>query len=182
MVCACVDSLFNTYYFVVDGTSLQGMVDSVLKVVSSMRNGVFEGIFFVSMGMFISQLQMKRRIKFGANLVVLLIGYAVLILEIIMTKDLPHVDDHSLFAMFIVVIPSLLLFLSGLPNLKRNTVMLRNYSTGIYFSHRFVLALVLFFVDKQKTAQVFIATIIIVFLSLSILYRINNDKINKVIK
>ena len=132
--------LFNTYYFVVHGTPLQGAIDGILKVVNSMRNGVFEGMFFVSIGMFISQLRMERRIKYNVNFVMLLVSYAMLFLEIVLTKDLPHADDHSLFIMFIVVIPCLFLFLSGLPSLRRSTVMLRNYSTGIYFSHRFVLA------------------------------------------
>lgn len=177
-----VGLVFNTYYFVVNGTPLQALVDSILQFAHSMRNGIFEGMFFVSVGMYAAELQAERKINRSMNFIALIVGYILLLVEIVLVKDLLHADDDSLFLAFVMVMPSLLLFLSDLPSLKMNTTSLRNYSTGIYFSHRFFLAIVMFFLKPWNSAIGFVVTLSIVIVVLTILYKIDNKKINSVIK
>jgi len=176
-----VGLLFNTYYFAIIDTPLRTIVDGILSVAGSMRNGLFEGLFFVSVGMYVSKLQAERRIKNGLNFIVLVLSYIALLIEIILVRNLPHVDDHSLFVMFAIVIPSLLVFLSGLPSLKMNTTVLRNYSTGIYFSHRFFLAIVVL-AGLNNSLAIFFVTLFFNVVVLFILYRIDNRSINYLIK
>ncbi len=176
-----VGLLFNTYYFAIIDTPLRTIVDGILSVAGSMRNGLFEGLFFVSVGMYASKLQAERRIKNGLNFIVLVLSYIALLIEIILVRNLPHADDHSLFAMFAIVIPSLFVFLSGLPNLKMKTIVLRNYSTGIYFSHRFFLAIVVL-AGLNNSSAIFFVTLFFDVVVLFILYRIDNRSINYLIK
>ena len=177
-----VGLVFNTYYFVVHATPLQGLVDSVLQFAGSMRNGVFEGMFFVSIGMYIAELQSERKVNRTANVLVLLISYVLLLVEVVLVKDLPHADDDSLFIAFVAVIPCLFLFLSELPALSMNTKPFRNYSTGIYFSHRFFLAIVMFLLKPYNATIGFASTLSVAMIVLTVLYKIDNKKINCVIE
>lgn len=174
--------VFNNYYFVVQGTALQRPIDSILGFAGSMRNGIFEGMFFVAIGMYISKLREEHRYSRKTVSLLLLISYVLLLAEIILIKNLPHRDDDSLFIMFIMVIPCLLLFLSDLPFIKHNTKLFRNYSTGIYFSHRFILAIVMFLLKPYNSWLGFTITLTVAITVLGILYKIDNDKINLVIK
>ena len=174
--------VFNNYYFVVVDTPLKGVVDVILQFTESMRNGIFEGLFFVSAGMYVSKLQEERKYNRSANILVLVISYVLLLVEIIIIKDLPHVDDNSLFIMFMTAIPCLMLFLSDLPSLKMDTTPFRNYSTGIYFSHRFVLAIVMFLLKPYNSIIGFVITLSIVVTVLFFLYKKNNKMINLVTK
>lgn len=182
LVLYLVGLVFNTYYFVVHGTPLQGFVDAILQFAGSMRNGVFEGMFFVSIGMYTTELQSERRINRTANMIVLFISYILLLVEVILVKDLLHADDSSLFVAFIAVIPCLFLFLSELPTLKIDTKPFRNYSTGVYFSHRFFLAIIMFLLKPYNSVIGFALTFSIAMVVLTILYKIDNEKINYVIR
>lgn len=180
-----VGLLFNTYYFVVEGTVLQRVVDTTLQTTISMRNGLFEGLFFVSAGMYIAQRSCNgAMISRKKNMAILIISYLLLITEIVLTRKLTHADDHSLFISFIVVIPSLFIFLSQLPPLRRkiDTKILRNYSSGIYFSHRFVLGTITLLLPANSPVLYFSLTLFIVVTGLAIFYKIDNEKINYLIK
>lgn len=175
----------NTYYFLVEGTFFQSIIDNILKVIESSRNGIFEGLYFVSVGMYISKLSDDKKISYKKNNIIFIISYLLLIIEILLTKNYVHRDDHSLFIMFIVLIPSLFIFLSQF-NLNLNTIKFRNYSTGIYFSHRFVLAgteLILGMLNITiSNLLLFIIVLSIVLIMLTIVYKINNKYINYVVK
>ncbi|MBR3319638.1 acyltransferase [Candidatus Saccharibacteria bacterium] len=180
-----VGLLFNTYYFVAEGTSLQRIVDAILQIASSMRNGLFEGLFFVSAGMYIGQRDHeKKTISKKKNLIILITSYLLLIAEIFLTRKLLHADDHSLFISFIIVIPSLFIFLSQLPPLRRkiDTKILRNYSSGIYFSHRFVLGIITLLLPTSSPLLYFSLTMLVVVSGLAIFYKIDNEKTNYLIK
>lgn len=171
----------NTYYFVVDGTAIQKIIDGMLTIISSARNGIFEGIYFVSSGMLVAKYSEEKKINFKLNNYLFFVLYALLVVEIILTKNCIHKDDHSLFIMLIPVIPSLLILL-GQFSFKTNTISFRNYSAGIYFSHRFVLGIVTIIMSTSSSIVTFMVTMIVILLCLYILYSIDNNKINYLIK
>ena len=110
-----------------------------------------------------------------------LILYILLIVEVILTKNYTHADDHSLFLTYVILIPSLLIFVKQF-NINVKTHLLRNYSTGIYFVHRFILALVTLTINTNNNVLIFSLTLLITIVLLSLFYKINNTMINKIIK
>lgn len=176
----------NNYYFVVENTVFQKIVDLYLKVCVSPRNGIFEGLYFVSTGIYISKL-----ISEGKNLntfkhkAILIIAYILLIFEIFLIKGNTYKDDHSLFVMFLILIPEILIVITNI-NIKLDTKFIRNYSTGIYFIHRptinaIKVVLVIFNFSINSYAM-FGAVMVIAIILLTIFYKINNSYLNKVIK
>ena len=87
--------------------------------------------------------------------------------------------------MFLIVIPSLTLLLLQF-NTKFKTNKLRNYSTGIFFMHSFIcylLNMILKFININISSKLFFVIVLfIVLITLTILYKVNNKYINKVIK
>lgn len=175
--------LCNNYYFLIENTFVQGIIDNYLNIAVSARNGIFEGLLFVSIGMYIYELLNNNKINFKINNFILVISYILLILEIIFIKGNTYMDDHSLFISFYTLIPSFFIFLLQFgPNI--DTLKARNYSTGIYFSHRFLLmfAKTLALYIGISNILVFISVLIIDLIILTILYKIDNKNINKLIK
>ena len=83
--------------------------------------------------------------------------------------------------MFIPLIPSLFILLGSI-NISKNTTIFRNYSTGIYFYHRFVLGIITLYISATESLLIFFITLFIVVICLTILYKIDNKKINLLIK
>lgn len=178
--------LANNYYFLVENTIFQKFIDLYLKVFVSPRNGIFEGLYFVSVGIYLSDYIIKKRtINNKLNIIVLICSYMFLLIEIFLIKDFTHRDDASLYFMFLLFIPSFVLFLSKF-NVKYDTKKLRNYSTGIFFMHSFIrdcLMLILNILNIEVPIIILLLLIIfIVVIILTILYKINNKYINLVIK
>ncbi len=171
----------NTYYFLIQNTILEPVINLMLKVMSSTRNGIFEGMYFVSVGMYISKLSSENKISYSKNNILFFILYILLIVEVILTKNYTHADDHSLFLTYVILIPSLLIFVKQF-NINVKTHLLRNYSTGIYFVHRFILALVTLTINTNNNVLIFSLTLLITIVLLSLFYKINNTMINKIIK
>lgn len=136
--------LMNSYYFVIEGTVLQGIADLILKVATSARNGFTVGFFFVGIGVWLAQnhemIYSKEWIR-GAWIAAVL-GYAGLVLETFLIKNRTTADDHSLFLSFILLIPALVVLLLNLrlPIRKEQSELIRHISTGTYFLHRFLLS------------------------------------------
>lgn len=171
----------NTYYFIIAGTQLQKVIDSMLLIIKSARNGLFEGVYFVSVGMYIAKLSESKLISNTKNNIVFIISYMLLIVEILLTKNLQHRDDHSLFITYAILIPSIFIFLTQF-NLNIDSKRIRSFSTGIYFSHRFVLGIITIMIKPYNSILAFLLSLTIIVLVLGILYKVNNRYINYVIK
>ena len=172
--------LLNTYYFVISSTSFNVAATKILSIVSSPRNGFTEGFIFVALGMFLAKKTIDKTYNKKNNLVLPLL-YLLFIVEIVLTKNLAHKDDHSLFIMLLPLIPSFFYFLTQF-KINTNTKILRNYSSGIYFSQRFVIDIISLLLIPYNAISAFIITITIILIVLSILYKLNNKYINYVIK
>ena len=151
--------LGNTYYFLVAGTGLQKIVDKYLTVFVSTRNAVFVALYFVSAGVRIAE-YIEKNGSFKVKRWHTAVLYCLFVLETFVVKNYSSADDKSMFIAFLVLIPALFITVEE-SNLKvKNAKLLRSYSTGIYFVIVF--------------ASCFIAC--------SVAYKINNKKINMLIK
>ena len=175
--------LCNSYYFLIDSTPFKIVIDKYMEIAITGRNGIFFALFFVTSGVIISKYENK--INFKINNILLPIFYLIFIVEILLIKGSSYLDDHSLFISFLFLIPSLLIFTLQFIS-KKDTTKIRNYSTGIYFSHRFILIcltlILLLFNITLSNIIIFFIVIVIDVLLLTVLYKIDNRWINKVIK
>lgn len=176
----------NNYYFLIENTAIQKVVDIYLKICVSSRNGVFEGLYFVSSGIYIAKL-MQEGINLNnlKNKIIFIASYILLIMEIFLIKGQTYKDDHSLFIMFLVLIPEMLIFFMNI-NVKVDTKIIRNYSTGIYFMHsviRDIIKIILSSMDISINCWMMFGSVLLISITiLTILYKVNNKYINMIIK
>ncbi|MEG0165819.1 acyltransferase [Anaerorhabdus sp.] len=136
----------ETYYgFIPEGMIKQGF-NIYLALFFTTRNGLFFGILFVSMGMFIAKNNIQDKIKkpwiFSA------IFFIALCVEAFAIRSLGSAIDYNFY--FMVVPFSFFWFISLATtqlNWKWNFADLREYSVIIYFSHGIFLELVPILLD-----------------------------------
>lgn len=178
--------LCNNYYFVIEGTAFQKIVDIYLKIFVSGRNGIFVGLFFVSMGVYIAE-RTNKGIKLSGvkSTILLVISYILLVIEIFLIKGNTYKDDHGLFIMLMIVVPQLLICSMNV-KASLDTRIIRNYSVGIYFMHAFIIGMIKILLEKYNinigSQLLFCSALTISIVLLTILYKIDNKQINKIIK
>lgn len=135
--------LFNRYYFLVAGTAFGSVVDTTLYYVSTLRNGLFVGLLFVSVGLLFAKhlSRLQGRLPLFATITV--VAYIALIVESWLVFDLPGADDNAFCISYIVFIPALFAttLLLPSPNIAYAKT-LRNLSTSIYFMHPSILRMI----------------------------------------
>ena len=178
--------LGNSYYFILEGTWLQKLMDLYLKVCVSTRNGIFEAFPIFTVGVYIAtkekSIENIKNIKIFTFLIIALLIQAM---EVTYIRGRNYADDHSLFIMTIFVALLLLILCIKYKNLELKFVngkLLRNLSTGIYFMHAPIIRYTLLFNLGVTNWQMFFITIILIMIICLILYKVNNKYINYVIK
>lgn len=131
----------NSYYFLIEGTALQTIVDLYLYIFASARNGVFVGFLFMGLGIWLSQ-NFNDGEKRRVSLIGLMISFITLTIEVTYVYGKNFADDGSLFLSFIILIPSLFVFLTTLNSGINETISAnaRKLSTGMYYLHIPVLS------------------------------------------
>ena len=168
--------LGNNYYFLIEGTKLQNIMDWYINHFLCTRNALFEGLYFTGVGMYISRM---TKIPNGW---LLLGSYLLLVIEIFLIKGRTYIDDHSLYFSFIYFIPIFVLYLTQFKS-KYNTIIVRNYSSGLYFIHRFIIGILTIVLGLNvSNILLFIITIVISFITLFICYKTDNKYILMVTK
>lgn len=136
--------LCNSYNYMIENT-LGGVFISVLiRIISSARNGVFYGFFFLALGML--AYRTKERFVDGNMERTYLwlfsgISYFLYVCEIYMLQDVKMMDDGSLFIILPIFIFIFLITVSCYTTDKSFSVTLRHLSTGIYLLHRPILTI-----------------------------------------
>lgn len=173
----------NNYYFLVENTFIEVIVNKYMQLCISARNGIFVGLLFVSIGIWLSE--NINKIKLSKAITVFVISYFILLIEIFIVYGKKTLDDNALFISFITLIPSMLTILlmcSKNAKVNWNTEVLRNYSTGIYLMHRPILDVLYLANINLNCYESFIIVITLSLLMLTILYKVDNKYINCVIK
>lgn len=173
----------NNYYFLVQNNFIGRIIDTYMKICESGRNGLFVGLLFVSLGVFIYDLFAKKKINYWICFIGMIISYALLVGEIFLIRGQRFLDDGSLYIMLVIFIPFFIAYFTKYQS-KLNTTFVRKLSTGIYYSHRFIikiceLLLPLIVVGYSKVL-LFICTLVLTLIIVIIMYFINNEKINKI--
>ena len=134
--------LGNSYYFLINGTFFQKLMDIYLKIFMSSRNGLFAGFPLFTIGYYIS---LKENIIDRINIKKLFILFMLFILVQIyeVSKIRFLSNEYDYFIMTIPVVSLLLAICIKLKNLEIgfDTKIFRNLSTSIYFMHRPVIYL-----------------------------------------
>lgn len=170
----------NSYYFVIENTSLQKIVDAYLKTFISTRNGLFLGFFYIAIA---NYLTVKKDYSRKKNVLILSLGIVGLILETIIIKNNHYVEDHSLFFSLILVAPALFEIARSY-NFSIDGKKLRNLSVGIYVLHRPILGYLNYYWKLGKkigSIQLFLIVLLIAITMSYILQKMNNKYINKII-
>lgn len=173
--------LCNNYYFLIQGTIIQPIVDVYTTLFISPRNGIFTGFFFLALGTKCSMLVDKWENK--RLFTALVFSYFLYLIECVTVQivGIPK-DDGSLYIMHIVVVPILLLLTAQYSvdvdeNLAKK---LRNYSMGIYLLHAPILWFLWLFSENGFIN--FIITIVISITMCTISYRSKNKLINQLLR
>ena len=133
----------NRYYFLIQNTFIQKIVDSYLHIFVSARNGIFVGFLFVGIGLLLRKyfhniLKIKKYI-----IPMLLFALVLYIGEIYLVKDYSGVDDNAFYIIHVIYIPILFAF-SAVHGYKISidTKLFRKMSTSIYLLHSPVLNII----------------------------------------
>lgn len=179
-----VGLLANTYYFVIEGTAIQNSVDVYLNIFVSARNGIFVGLFFVAVGVWIA-----NHIKYHSKkslICVTAIAYVAFVAEVCVTKEFDSADDKSMYLMFVVLIPAMFMCIAKISLKIRKAKLLRSLSTGIYFMHKAMIHVWLVVAMELKlTLKPTVEFVCILLSCVSIClvaYRIDNKKLNMLVK
>lgn len=173
----------NNYYFLVENTFIEIIVNKYMQSCISARNGIFVGLLFVSIGIWLSE--NINKIKLSKAITGFIVSYVTLFIEIFIVYGKDTFDDNALFISFIVLIPSMLIILLKSYqdfNLNWNTEVLRNNSTGIYLKHRPILDVLYLANVKLNSYESFMLAMFLCLSILTILYKIDNKYINYVVK
>ncbi len=173
----------NNYYFLVQNNFIGKIIDTYMKICESGRNGVFVGLLFVSLGVGVYQLFIENKIKYRLCFIGMILSYGLLIGEIFLIKGKLYLDDGSLYIMLVIFIPLFIAYFSKYQS-TLDTTFVRKLSTGIYYSHRFIikiceLILPLLIINYSKTL-LFFCTLGLTVLLVIIMYFINNKCVNKI--
>ena len=126
----------SNYYFVVEGTALQPIVDGYLKTCITSSNGVFVGFLFLALGVCVEQFRLYERKALIR--ILLVISLVVYVAEIAATRTMQtEIGDDAFYFSQILVAPLLLAAVIPLPPRITNerATLLRNLSTGMYLLH-----------------------------------------------
>jgi len=128
----------NSYNFLIYDSTIGKMVDFLLFIISSARNGLFYGFLFIYLGMMAFRIRCWLDNKRYGNyffFALLVFTYFIFYLEIIFLYDKELRDDGSLFIFLPLFTILLLIFAAHFTSTSKRFVLLRNLSTGIYLIH-----------------------------------------------
>lgn len=128
----------NTYYFLIEGTIFQKIVDKYLEICISARNGIFVGILFLWIGIVMARWIKNKEEMIDYKLVIIcIICFLFYLIEVSYTYGKHVADDSALFIMHVFLLPILIaLMLKYDINYTSFIRELRGLSMCIYFTHR----------------------------------------------
>lgn len=176
--------LSNNYYFIVKNTFFGKIILKYRNIFISERNGIFEGLLFVSLGMIIYKYYCNNKIKYKRCLTNIIIIYLIFIAEVFLLRNKISLPDGSLYIVFIALIPLIVAFFTKF-TIPRKNIIFRRFSTGFYFLHYPIIRVIDLISSKLNyTIQPFICFTLVVLISAIIIaacHLLNNEKINKIL-
>ena len=177
--------LGNSYYFLIEGTPIQGLMDKLLSAFLRVRNGIFIGFPLFTLGICVAFQENKiEKLKRKRLYLALLIFTITQVIEATFIRGKHYIDDHSVFISSVFMATVLLMLCIRYKNLKLkiNTVILRNLSTGIYYIHYPLMGYISILFPFITSWEKFGVTVIGGILLITVLLKWNNKYINLLIK
>ena len=175
-----VSLLFGNYYFLIKNEVITNIFTYYKKIFLTTRNGLFYGLPFTTFGIMLANIKSKKDINYNKVLLIVIISFIILLLEVFILEKKEVFETSSLYLSNIILVPSFVLYLSKFKASKPDLSKLGKYSVGIYFTHQCIN-----YIYKSFTSLVgiklFVAVIITSLVLITVLYKINNKYINKVI-
>lgn len=175
-----VSLFFGNYYFLIKSDTISSLFSTYKSIFLTTRNGLFYGLPFTSFGVFIAYLKAKKSINYNKVLTIVIVSFITLLLEVFILEKKEVFESSSLYLSNIILIPSFILYLSKFKASKPDLSKLGKYSVGIYFTHQCINYIYKCFTNLVGI-KLFFAVIMTSLILLTILYKINNKYINKVI-
>lgn len=174
----------NNYYFIIKDSFLEKVILKYRDIFISERNGIFEGLIFVSLGMVIYRYYCSGKIKYKRCLTMSIVVYLIFIVEVFFIKDKISLPDGSLYIAFVVLIPSIVAFFTKFSTTKK-TLVIRHFSTGFYFLHYSIIRIIDLILSKLNytitSLWYFILVVLISTIIIVLSHFVNNEKINKIL-
>jgi len=178
--------LGNSYYFVIENTPIQSVMDFYLNIFISTRNGIFVGFPLFIVGLYLAKKEVIiDKISSVKLFSCLSLALAVQICEVTFIRYNNYNDDHSLFISTVFIAAIVLAICIKYKNVKFkkiNTTLLRNLSTGIYFMHRPLISYIFLLNLNIGRWYLFIFVTSFSIFVCYILNKLNNKYINYIIK
>ena len=181
----------NTYFYLIkDNFFLTNLINLYVKFFKITRNGLFVGFFYLAIGIKCYEICKKQNINYKTLCFVISALFVFLIVESFFAEKNKQflMDDSSLFISLPFLSACIFLLSLQISWPKKNTTILRNLSSGMYFMHRFLLSVVsiglvhLCPTYKDSSLLKFMLTTFLSFFICMVGYKINNKKLNCLIK
>jgi len=174
----------NNYYFLVEKSYIGSLVLKYRELFISERNGIFEGIIFVSLGIIVYNFYYNKKINYKKCCISLIVSYLLFVLEVFLIKGHKYLEDGSLYISFIFLIPLIVAYFTKFKT-NKNILILRRFSTGFYFLHYPIIRIIdLIGSHIGYKFSNYIVYILVVSISSIIIFIINyidNKKVNRII-
>lgn len=171
----------NSYYYVVENTVLKAIVDKYISIAFSARNGVFVGFVFIACGILIAKKVYYNSVNHKIVSLLAVGSYILLVAETFLIRGKDYIDGGPLYINLLTFVPLFVLYLTKYKS-TRDFSIFATYSAGIYFSHKFFVNLYKYINPEIHSIQLFSLVMVSSLILLTILYKINNKYVNKVIK
>ena len=177
--------LCNNYYFLIENSYLQIIVDSYMQLFISARNGIFVGTCFLILGIYVGvHIESPKLYQYTKPL--LFISTILYFLELLLVNQHVPLDDGALFISHLFIAPLLLIILTKSSLHLKHAKYLRNLSTGMYFLHRILIAVIdiLSFVTRKilPVTALFFIVILMSILICTYSYTLKNRFFNQLLR
>lgn len=181
----------NTYYYIIkDIPFFSSMIELYAKFFKIARNGLFVGFFDLAIGIKCYEITKKQNLNCKTLCFVISVLFLFLVTESFFAEKNKQflMDDSSLFISLPFLAACIFLLSLQISWPQKNTTILRNLSSGMYFMHRFILSVVsiglvhLCPAYKDSSPLKFLLTTFLSFFICMVGYKINNKKLNYLIK
>lgn len=180
LVMYLVSLLFGNYYFLIKNDTITNIFSTYKNIFLTTRNGLFYGLPFTSFGVLIAYFKTKKEINYQRVLSIVILSFITLLMEIFLLEKKEVFESSSLYLSNVILIPCFVLYLSKYKASKPDLTILGKYSVGIYFTHQCINYIYKDFTNLVGIKLFFVVITTSVIL-LTILYKIDNKYINKVI-
>ncbi len=173
----CGQSYYGLAKLLPISPGIREAIRSVYRVITTTRNGVFEGALFIALGAQIAHTDKKKR--FSVNVVGLIISYVLLFLEVMLVSKMEWRLEYDMYLFLIpcayYTMKVVLGFQKPLP--QRLCKVLRSYSSLIYLTHMLTADFISLFCRVKLHSLAFFGAVFVSTLLIStVIYLLSQTK------